>query len=513
MNSRLPLPVHSLRISLVPWVSFALVACSSTTSTPASDAGADAATFAIAPTTANVATCRSKTFVATPADGVTWSLDGAGTIDAGKYTAPTAVPAPPTATVKAAREALTATATVSLATAFPESAKDAPRATAKATPDFVRGTAARGARVYTLVPGDAGPQVARSDDGGLTFGAPVPVSAGTNPVATAIAVDAGSDDVVYVTIRGDKSGSGSTLDLLTSTDGGKTFSAKPLFSGGNGEVVRADVVSPAPNVVVAASRAEWQDGNGGQGSTLLVFKDGNRGATLPALTNLDNGYGGTWALGQEFRLAAGHVLESGDRLGPHFATNGAGKVCLAYADSTVNETTEAHLVRCSEGGAPFGAAVTTASGKPADIDRPRIALSKDGTVLAVAYDGFANHSVDSIGKSHYRVSTDGGATFGEDRVLDGAKGTDGLDLAVAFAEPFVDSENVLWIARTLATSSVEVDKSCDRGVTRSGRFVLPIPTSHRDGAFFESSAGLFATVLRRSAGDDLGFAHVRLLAP
>lgn len=471
--------LRTLRLS--PLLALLTTACSS--STPAETP----APFTLTPTEADVATCRTKVFVATPADGVTWALTGAGSLASGTYTAPLAVPTPATAQVKATRGAASATASVRLATAFPEAGKDV---TGKGTsPLIVHATAARGARVYALTQDGAGAFVSTSTDGGLTFGARVAVG---GERAASIAVDAGSDDIVYVTLhRGDAEAYGA-LFLATSTDGGKTFTEKQLYQGGNGDVSLADVSSPAAGTVVVAAPAPWQDGAGGQGSEMLVFVDKAKGAGFPALSDLANGYAAKAASPKVIKLTGNNLVESGDGLfGPHLATNGAGKVCLVFAEYGIDGSEERHLLRCSsDGGATFGAPVTVAHGPPDHLSRPRVAIGKDGKLVVVAWNAFAS-AVDTIGTTQYAVSTDGGLTFGAAKSHPGAT-FDGAPAGVDLAEVLIDDAGVLWFARGVAAASVVVDKSCDQGATLSGAIALPITGTHRYPTLFASSAGIFA---------------------
>lgn len=446
--------------------------------------------FSIAPADSDVATCTTKTFTATPADGVSWSVTGAGSIANGTYTAPIAVPSPATATVKATRGTASASASVRLATAFPEPAKDV---TGKgATPRIAHAVAARGSRVYALLQtGDSSAAVATSTDGGLTFGAPVTVG---KEKAASIAIDAANDDVVYVAIHDGDAEAESALYLMTSTDGGKTFTQKQLYKGGNGDVDLADVVSPSANTVVVAAPTSWQDGAGGQGDEMLVFVDGARGTGFPALADLGNGYSAKAAKPMVVKLTGNDLVESkSGQFGPHLATNGAGKVCLVFAEYGPTGGEERHLLRCStDSGATFGAPVTVAHGPPARLSRPRVAVGKDGKLVVVAWNAFAS-DVDPIGTTQYAVSTDGGLTFGAAK-SHAAATLDGAPTGVDSAEVAIDGAGIVWFARTIGDGAVEIDKSCDQGTTLSGRLTLPVAGVHRYGTLFSSAAGTFVGV-------------------
>ncbi|MFO0665305.1 MAG: sialidase family protein [Polyangiaceae bacterium] len=495
-----------------------LGACTSTSpssSTTSSSSGSPV-TLAIAPTDAKVATCRTAKFEATPSDKVTWAVEGEGSIVEGLYTAPIRVPASPNATVKATRETASATAKITLATAFPEASVDAGRNATQTFTDFVHGVAARGSQVYAIAQGEKGSvRVAASSDGGLTFAAPLPVATGQNAFAMSIAVDASDDKVVHVAVHEDTNEIGAILTIYTSTDGAKTFTGRRIYTGGNGDVIDADIVSSAPGSVTVAAPTSWQDGAGHQGSMLLVWSDGNKGEGFGALTDLNNGYSAKWFPGFKKQLADKHLVEANDlRGGPHLGTNGKGKLCLSYADYDINGNGESHVLMCStDGGASFGAPVTTATtAKPADAARPRVAIGPDGSLVVVAFNTWTNGALETGPQTKYVVSSDGGVTFGAPFTHPAVNDTNGNPKKLEDGEVVIDGAGVIWFARTVGREGVQVDKSCDQGKTLSGALLLPITGTHRNGVFFESKAGIFAGAIRAGAGDT-GLTFTRLLAP
>lgn len=477
--------------------------------------------LAISPTRADVATCRTQQFTATPADGVTWSVDGGGSIDAaGLYSAPIQVPDPAGATISADRDGDSASADVTLATAFPEEGIDIGRVETGGRADFVHPIAARGMRVFALLEDDDGPNgafggslaIVRSDDGGLSWGAPVAIGGGNR--TPAVAIDAGDPDTVHVTLHSEDNAGVGTLMLATSTDGGATFTQKTLFIGGTNETQDADVVSAKPGNVVVTAPATWLDTTSGDaGATLLVWSDDQKGAGFAAPAPFNNGYNAQSAPGLELRLGNGRTIETNqDRGGPQLATNGAGKVCLTSSDYDVNGSGEDLTVRCSsDAGGTFGDAVALVSGPPENQKRARVAVSADGKLVVATYNSFQGGGVDELGQTHYLVSTDGGATFGADKALHDVS-NDGGKLGVYDAEVSIDAAGVIWFVRTVDTSSLEIDKSCDQGETLSGAFTLSAANNLTRGFVFESDAGIFAAGLR--AGDtDSGLSVVRLLTP
>lgn len=506
-----------IRTSLVCFSSVALLSASSLAG--CGDGGTSGSSdLTVTPGTADVATCRTKTFTADPADGVTWSLEGAGQIKDGLYTAPLSVPQSPAVTVTATRDGATADAAITLATAFPEASIDAGRAPSDAAAEYVRAVAARGNRVYALVEGHVGAsqtgtfRIARSDDGGLTWKAPVLIAGGDR--LASIAIDAADEDTVYVTQHALDENAGAQLFLAVSTDGGQTFSSTPLFHGGNGEVQEADVASPAAGVVVVTAPATWQDGNGGQGATLLVWRDTMKGAGFAAIEPFDNGYAGQWSPGLEMRLGDGRLIETnGGRRGPQLSANAKGGVCLVTTDYDINDGDEHDDVMCSsDAGATWSAPVQVATGKPGDIERARVAIGPDGKLVVAAWNAYNDGSIDSIGHTRYAVSTDGGQSFGSPHDHAGVKDPGGNDVAVAGAEVFIDSLGVIWFSRALADAAVQIDKSCDQGETLSGAFTLPIADPHTNGFVFESGAGVFGGASPVTSGET-GVAVVRLLQP
>lgn len=474
----------------------------------------------ISPATADIATCRTRQFTADPADGVTWSVTGEGVIDEdGLYAAPIQVPAPASATIEAERDGDTASAKVTLATAFPEKSIDIGRVETSGRADFVHPVAASGSRVYALLEDDDGPNgafggslaIVRSDDGGLTWGAPVGVGGGNR--SPAVAIDAGDPDTVYVTLHSEDDAGVGTLLLATSTDGGATFTTKPLYIGGTSETQDADVVSGKPGSVTVAAPAVWLDSTtGAAGATLFVWTDDAKGAGFGAPAAIENGYDGQAAPGLELRLGDGRLIETNEgRTGPQLATNGAGMVCLTSSDYALNGGEESLTLRCSkDAGATFGDAVPLVTGPSADQKRARVAVGPDGKLIAVVYNGFDDETVDELGKTHYLVSTDGGVTFGADKTLHDVEGDSGK-LGVYDAEVAIDGAGVIWFVRTVDTSYLEIDKSCDGGETMSGAIALEASNDLTRGFVFESSAGLFAAGLR--GGDTgSGLTMVRLIA-
>jgi len=520
-----------------------LAACSSDDpappkTSPTADAGptsdASAPSLAIAPGDSSLATCRSLTFKATPSDGVTWSLAGEGALADGKYSAPIKVPSPAKATVTASRQGATASAVVSLATAFPGAQADVPVVKNDTGPMSTgRLVVARGSRVYAISSNNVKPyevRMARSNDGGATWDPNTTLIASHGGdallTATSAAIDPGNPDVVHVAVRGDAGGegistiaemldhgAGSLLVLATSTDGGAKFTQRTLYSGGNGDVASPDVVAPAPGAVVVSAPTSWIDATSGdQGGSILVWSDSTGGAGFGALVQLDTGYKPRWSLGKEIRLPKSNYVEGpGVRLG----ANAAGAVCLFSHRTVLNDGDGgAEEVACSsDGGKTFGAFVTALAGGSNQLERGAIAVGKDGGLVAVVTHA-KDSTVDSLGKTKLVVSTDGGKTFGAPVVLADFIGSDTLRRSVEGDDVLVDDEGVIWLIRTVDRTQVQIDKSCDKGKTLSGSIVLERPGSTFDPHLFASSGGIFLSQHRAAAGGRGDLTSVqRVLAP
>ncbi|MCE9575617.1 MAG: glycoside hydrolase [Deltaproteobacteria bacterium] len=488
----------------------------------------------ISPTSAQVATCRTAAFTADPADLVSWSAS-VGTIADGLYAAPISVPDPAQATITATRDGASASATVDLATAFPGAIRDLAPGSAASTPNMIRAFAARGARAYALTQTTTAPyrvSLVRSNDGGVTWQAPTTVGEHGGPaylVGTSLAIDPADPEVVHVLLYAGAGGegvdsiaqlglleAGSLLVLATSTNGGASFTQRTLYSGGNGDVLLADLAAPTAGAVVIAAPTPWIDADtGAQGDELLIWSDAQRGAGFGALVDVGNGYQERAASPRVLRGGGGEYIETATgHYGASVAAGTAGDVCVAYARYQIDGTSEAHTLVCShDGGATWAAPVTIASGLPTRLAEPRIAMSTDGQVVAAAWQTYAS-DVDELGTSAYAVSTDGGATFGAPHLLGAVIGGSGANLGVSDLQPSIDSEGVIWLARTLDRTTVQLDKSCDDGVTLSGAIFLDAT----GGAMvlpqvFESSAGVFAGGTRLDAQGHTSPAVVKLLDP
>lgn len=516
------------------------------TSTTEPDSGPPPAKLSLVPGDSDLATCRSVTFAATPSDGVTFSLEGEGKLEKARYDAPLKVPSPKASViVTATRGDAKASSTLRLATALPSDAIDLPQPKAPGTRWFTRAVASNGARTYAVVGTQVAPfevHLAKSEDGGVTFKADTSLVASHGGPATmggaSIAVDPVNPDLVHVLLRVDAGGpgystiaslgmeaAGSMLVLATSTDGGATFTQRTLYSGGNGDVLSVDVAAPSAGAVAVTASTTWLDSTtGAAGASVLSWFDGTSGTGLPALTKLDTGYSPNWSLGTELRLPNHVYTDVGDTGGLSLSADGKGHVCRLFTTYDIRGTVAPRVanVTCSiDGGKTFGTAVPAISQPIDTFEGGAIAMGKDGKLVVVVVHA-KDSAVDSLGKTRYVVSVDGGATFGQPRDLPDVIGADNLRASVENEDVTVDDSGVIWFARTSGRGALRVDKSCDQGATLSGELVLSTKEatpSFVQPVLFQSSAGVFLSYRHAvsnaqvPSGNDLVLSARRLLAP
>jgi hypothetical protein len=483
----------------------------------------------VSPSSARVLTCGSQVFTATLIDqtdkSVAWSVApaGAGTIDAtGTYAAPLATPASPQVTVTATSHAdptLSVSATATVATAFPSGPTTIPGSTNGTSGVFPHSIAAKGGRMYSVwgTPDSGTPKlmVSRSDDGGTTWRAGVaavsltlasglPNHFGAPGTCAAVAIDAGSPDVVYVYARiGDPNdvgeavyATGDTSFLSVSTDGGATFTTTVMEGGGtaggphggwDSAGICGDVVSPAANTVVVESPGNYLgDGN----PDIAIWADTARGAGFAIGTAVDGDYladGYTDALDNLLGDHAISVQQAGstDDSGgapesPRLFTDGAGRVCVTYYGVThpVAGHDQSHVyVQCSNDTArTFSAPLVVDPAQPLDaaISSPVGAFGPGGAAAILWTNGI------TVGQLLIATSHDGAASFGTPVVIPTYQLPGGAGAAPP-QNPSVmyDADGVLWVSYVAydggTHTRVIVDKSCDGGRTWSGAVLVNGP--------------------------------------
>jgi hypothetical protein len=488
--------------------------------------GVEPIVVTVTPTPTGVLTCSTTQFSATIAGTAdtsgTWSMapaTGAGTISIdGLYTAPTATPAAPansatvTATSAADPSAYDTTPAFTLATAFPGTAVPITGSTG----DLVTGNpgigiyqhaaASSGKTVYATwtvdenTAGEVNMMVARSLDGGATWGTPVEAihaqildAQGGAIGCPAVAIDAGNANVVYAIGKVD--GSNSITDaqgditndpafvLSVSVDGGQTFTETVLSTSYSDLWPCADVSSPAANTVVVTAPGGtdcgvypdmyvWSDANRGAGfrtgswdqnhqwwadglnASLYILK-GTTSCTTDLAEAANSGSG-----------ASGQVIES-----PRMFTDGKGHLCLAYAATPqIAGTIENVYVQCSpDGGLTFAQPVEI---DPAlGIDNQPVGAFGPGGLAAVAWVNVIPSANDQ--QLYLAVSTNAGATFGAPIFVS----TPAIPYSPSV---YVDASGIIWISYMVADGAsyaLMVDKSCDNGVTFSGAVEVKGTTS------------------------------------
>jgi hypothetical protein len=482
-------------------------------------------TITITPDASNVLTCSTAQFSAAvtglPDLQVSWAATPGSVDKTGLYTSPMTVEAGATVTATSmADPSLSATAQITLATAFPSAAHAIGGSPGT---DLIAGTvgiyqheiAAHGDRVYTIwpdVPASSNTlsvRVARSDDGGATWKAsvaamPVTLKAGTDTSqataeCTAIAVDAANPDVIYATARisgASQYGVGvgapdePTLLLAVSTDGGATFT-QTVLRASVGIGYCADISSPAPNTVLVADPLDECNPD----QDIMLWSDGNRGASFATGMLVSDGYISNGRVGGLADLdgIAGcgdpaniDVQQNGNGAfggeateSPRLFTNGAGRTCVTYiATTTGTAGTPVHTyVQCSDDN---GATFTLAH----DLDPASGAYDHSHSVGAFG----PNHTAAiamirgtsaDLGHGHVFVSTssDDGHTWSAQTqvptyVLPGTTGgSAGINPAI-----YYDADGVLWLAYRISNDDafdrIVVDKSCDGGTTWSGAVLV-----------------------------------------
>jgi len=456
----------------------------------------------VTPSTANVLTCATQQFTADRA--VTWSASPGTIDDAGLYSSPLTTPAPASATITATASDATGTASVALATAFPGAPAAIPGSWSTAVVGTVgvyqHGIAANGARAYAAWQDNPDGEthvalrVARSDDGGATWGAPVAAAsadlldgAGSQWLeCAAVAVDAGDPDVVYAIARISGPNSlgaavdddeDSTLVFAVSEDGGATFGQSVLRTGIIGYC--PDVASPAADTVVVEDPVDVCD------KDMWVWSDAHRGAGFATGAPVPNSApggevyyladGATSGLdesdGRDCSDAAKVNLESdgttdagGDATeAPRLFTDGAGRVCVSYIGDTTTQSVSHAYAQCStDAGATFGPLVALDPGAAAGGSVHSQATGALGPAGAAAV-AFVRG-----GGIYVALSTDSGATFAAPIALPAYQGLGAIN-----PSPYYDADGILWLAYRSVDGDgnadhVVVDKSCDGGASWSG---------------------------------------------
>jgi len=496
--------------------------------------GSGTGSVVVTPAHGPVLTCSTQMMSATVMgetdQTVSWSISddsSHGSIDmtSGLFTAPNAMPTPSTATVVATAKAggLKGTSLLTLGTAFPSAARPITGSAGYNSFDtgiYHNTVVAKGMRVYAVWPDNpaggttVGLKVARSDDGGATWMAPV--TAATLPLKSGkaipdafircpgLAIDAGNPDVVYAIggatgpvdpgIPDDSLDSDSTQLIAISSDGGATWTQHNIAVGP--AMICADVASPAPDTVVVVGPG-WDCTVPNAGRDVFVWSDANRGAGFatgaviqsPQEYFADGYTKGLDDLNNDPACTQEHLSVESDGTtdaggdateSPRLFTDGAGHLCVSYIGDInhANAMMDVNVyVQCSSDAGKTWTAPVNVDG----ADAPKVSRSVVGSIAP-------NGNVTIIwtsgknGGLYTSTSTDGGKTFApRSQAPHPIKFSGDTELAEAL-NPMAayDAAGILWVGYRAYDGSQEqvmVDKSCDGGTTWSGVRSIDTPAS------------------------------------
>ncbi|HEY6459602.1 MAG TPA: hypothetical protein VIY73_05600 [Polyangiaceae bacterium] len=464
---------------------------------PSNDSGSPesgTATVTVTPGAAKVLTCDTQQFQESGgAAGGAWSVSpasGSGTISStGEYSAPLVMPASPGATIAYAAAGASASATVTLGTAFPGTPGTVPlngSSTDYGWVPLAHMFAGAGSQVYAALTGAPDPasgeivamQVAASTNGGATFGQPITYDTGDLACAS-MAVDAGDPNVVYLVYsagHGDSTtNTGSTVRLAVSTDGAKTFPVEYVVLDSQGNHTWGncpDVASPSASSVVVTEVRVVQ---GQSAPTFWVgtYVSNNRGASIGP-TDAEDGYYDAGASGSFISpsdtnggAVTSDVISANGQLSPQIFTNGKGDACLLY----VHDGSNAASVQCSSNGGTTWSAPAPVAPSTAQNSVPTGDISPGGNI-AIAYQQVLSNPAGSI-VTFVRISKDGGATWSSPVEYPLPSFADPSEPTL---EAYLrwESDDVLWLSETVASVAdptvqiLLVDKTCDFGQSWSG---------------------------------------------
>lgn len=531
MLSRSPL-VSSVVVALISGGA-TLLACSSSSSSGGDtieDSGSPdgggsdvttSTTLAVTPATANVLTCDTLQFKETGGAGNgAWTVSPSGSIDAksGLFTAPNTSPASPASTITYTEAPASATASVQIATAFlgaPATVPDTTNMGGIGTSyPFEHAFTANGTRVYTAVLGAtaSGPVVTAdiyaSNDSGKTFTKTATYHTGNLTCVTA-AVDAANPDIVYLVYyagHGDStSNTGTTVRLVVSKDGGKTFPTEYIVMDSaniQGSFICPDVTSPSADHVIVAANAF-----GNNNSEVTTFVSDSDGANIgPVGTEgvaaaANPAAPGSIVAASDTNSAAvidGCSLEdNGQNESPRIFSNQSGTACITYwsnfgsCNPADGGTGSSWLIQCStNNGTTWTAPKVLASPNTGDqVNYFSGAISKGGNIAVTYLDNVAGANEVMIA-----ISKDGGKTFSAPIQYPSASRA-AIVAGSGTSSPVLawESDTILWLSQTLNASDAPVlveDKTCDFGTTWSGAVNAG---AYEGTSLLSTSTGMVAT--------------------
>ncbi len=279
--------------------------------------------------------------------------------------------------------------------------------------------------------------LARSADGGKTFGSPVNLSnnAGIS-AAPSVAVSGNTVVVAWY----DETPENREIFLARSTDGGKTFASPVNLSNNAGFSISPSVAASGNSVVVA-----WHDETPGN-SEIFLSRSTDAGKTFTPPVNLSNNAGFSFS-------AFPSVAVLGD------------SVFVAWHDQTPGNF-EIFLARSTDGGKTFTPPVNLSNNAGFSLD-PSVAVLGDSVFVAWMDETPGNSEI------FLARSTDGGATFSPPVNFSNNAGlSGGVSVAV-----LGDSVVVAWMDTTQGNWEIFLVRSTDGGAT----FTPPVNLSSNAG--------------------------------
>ena len=194
--------------------------------------------------------------------------------------------------------------------------------------------------------GKYGILLAKSTDGGMTFGTPVDISRNIGSSSSPQFAVSGND--VYVAWQAKTTGKYQII-FAKSTDGGATFSTPANISNNSGDSSYPKIIASGNNIYVT-----WSFTVTNKDYDVLFTKSTDGGATFSTPANISNNSGDS---------GLPQMVVSGNNVYVTWENNGLGNFEVFVAKSTDNGDTFTFPVNVSNDDAPSGAPQITASGK------------------------------------------------------------------------------------------------------------------------------------------------------
>jgi len=344
--------------------------------------------------------------------------------------------------------------------------------------------------------GKYGILVAKSTDGGMTFGAPVDISRNIGSSSSPQFAVSGND--VYVVWQAKTTGKYQII-FAKSTDSGATFSTPANISNNSGDSSYPKIIASGNNIYVT-----WAFTVTNKDYDILFTKSTDGGATFSTPANISNNSGDS---------GLPQMAVSGNNVYVTWENNGLGNFEVFVAKSTDNGNTFTFPVNVSNNDPPSGAPQIIASGKNVYVSwmdktsgnydvfvaKSNNAGSTFGAPINVSKtpkdSGYQQMTAsgnniyvvwtETISDKNYDVyfakSTDGGSTFGVPVNISNNVGPSGWAVVAA-----PNNIYVAWEDSTAGNYDIFVAKSTDGGST----FGAPVNVSNtpEESAFVQMIA-------------------------